>query len=132
MRKYSKKLLDYNQLKEEINKFNLDLKNNLIEHYTKKIKEIENIYENNKKINDNLEILTNNLISNYSLNEKHNSNISNILYPIVMPLFKLYLTSLFKSRIIGAKLVGPESLICVMNFLYSTKTLSIKCILGSL
>ena len=78
------KLSDYNKIKEEINKFNLDLKNNLIEHYTKKIKEIENIYENNKKINDNLEILTNNLISNYSLNEKHNSNISNILYNINM------------------------------------------------
>jgi len=80
----SQKLLEYNKLKEEINKFNLELKNNIIEYYTKKIKQIEDIYENNKKINENLEVLMNNLISNYSLNEKHNSNINNILYNINM------------------------------------------------
>ena len=80
----SKKLLEYNQLKEEINKFNLELKNNIIEYYNKKIKQIESIYENNKKINNNLEQLMNHLISNYSLNEKNNSNINNILYNINM------------------------------------------------
>ena len=80
----SQKLLEYNQLKEEINKFNLELKNNIIEYYTRKIKEIESIYENNKKINNNLEQIMNHLISNYSLNEKNNSNINNILYNINM------------------------------------------------
>ena len=78
------KLSEYEKFKDEINKYNIELKNNLIEYYTKKIKEIEEIYENNKKINDSLELLMNRLISNYSLNEKHSSNISNILYNINM------------------------------------------------
>ena len=78
------KLLEYNKLKEEINNFNIELKNNLIEYHTKKIKEIERQYENNKTINDNLELIMNRLISNYSSNEKHSSNINNILYNINM------------------------------------------------
>ena len=78
------RLSEYKQMKEEINKFNLELKNNLIEHYNKKIKEIEEQYENNKKINDNLELMMNRLISNYSLNSNHNSNINNIIYNINM------------------------------------------------
>ena len=78
------KLSEYKQIKEEINKFNLELKNNLIDHYNKKIKEIEEQYENNKKINDNLELIMNHLISNYSLNSNHSSNINNILYNINM------------------------------------------------
>ena len=80
----SEKLMEYSKLKEEINKYNLELKNNVIEHYKQKIKEIENIYENNRKINDNLETLMNGLISNYSLNQNHNSNINNILYNLSM------------------------------------------------
>ena len=78
------KLSEYNQLKEEINNYNIELKNNLIEYHTKKIKEIERQYEQNKKINDNLEQIMNRLISNYSSNEKHSSNINNILYNINM------------------------------------------------
>lgn len=91
------KISEYKQLKEEINKYNIELKNNLIEHYTQKIKEIENIYENNKKINDNLEKIMNRLILNYSLNEKHNSNINNILYNINMN--KYYKKNLAKFKI---------------------------------
>ena len=78
------KLYDYKQLKEEINKFNLELKNNIIEYHNKKIKEIEEAFEINKKTNNDLEIIMNNLISNYSLNDKHSSNINNILYNINM------------------------------------------------
>ena len=77
-------LSEYGQLKEEINKYNLELKNKVIEFHTKKIKEIEKAYENNKKINDNLEKLMNRLISNYALNEKHSSNINNIIYNLGM------------------------------------------------
>ena len=69
----------YKELKEEINKFNLELKNTLIEHYQKKIKEIEKLYEDNKKLNDKLEIFVNRLINNYQLDNKNNSNINNIL-----------------------------------------------------
>ena len=69
----------YKELKEEINKYNLELKNRLIEHYQKKIKEIEKLYEDNKKLNDNLEIFVNRLISNYQLDNKNSSNINNIL-----------------------------------------------------
>ena len=76
------KLSEYKQFKDEINNFNQELKNNLIEYHNKKIKEIERQYENNKKINDNLELIMNRLISNYSSNEKHSSNINNILYNI--------------------------------------------------
>jgi hypothetical protein len=71
-------LTQLNQLKEEINKFNLELKNNLISHYQKKLKEIEDIYESNKTINDKLESFMNILISNYKSNEKNSSNINNI------------------------------------------------------
>ena len=70
----------YKELKEEINKFNLKLKNNIIEHYQTKIKEIEKLYDDNKKINDKLEIFVNRLISNYQIDSKHSSNINNILY----------------------------------------------------
>ena len=69
----------YKELKEVINKFNLELKNNLIEHYQKKIKEIEKLYDDNKKINDKLEIFVNRLISNYQIDIKHSSNINNLL-----------------------------------------------------
>jgi hypothetical protein len=69
----------YKELKEEINKFNLELKNNLIAHYQKKIKEIEQFYEDNKKVNDKLEIFVNRLISNYQVDNNHSSNINNII-----------------------------------------------------
>ena len=70
----------YHELKEEINKFNLELKNNIICHYQNKIKEIEKYYEDNKNMNDKLEILLNRLISNYESDNKNGSNINNILY----------------------------------------------------
>ena len=68
----------YKDLKEEINKYNLEIKNNIISHYQKKIKEIEKLYEDNKNMNDNLEIFMNGLISNYE-KDKNYSNINNIL-----------------------------------------------------
>lgn len=69
----------YKDLKEEINKYNLEIKNNIISHYQEKIKEIEKLYEDNKKMNDNLEIFMNGLISNYEKDNKNYSNINNIL-----------------------------------------------------
>ena len=69
----------YNELKEEINKYNLELKNNLIDYYQKKIKEIEKCYKDNNKINENLENFVNILFNNYKNDNKNSSNISNIL-----------------------------------------------------
>ena len=69
----------YNELKEEINKYNLELKNNLIDYYQKKIKEIEKWYKDNNKINENLENFVNILFNNYKNDNKNSSNISNIL-----------------------------------------------------
>ena len=69
----------YKDLKEEINKYNLEIKNNIISHYHTKIKEIEKLYEDNKNMNDNLELFMNGLISNYEKDNKNYSNINNIL-----------------------------------------------------
>lgn len=69
----------YHEFKEEINNYNLDLKNKLIEYHQNKIKEIEKLYEQNKHINDKLEIFVNRLIRNYESDNKNTSNINNIL-----------------------------------------------------
>jgi WD40 repeat protein len=73
------KTKQYQELKNEINNFNLELKNKLIEHYQNKIKEIEKLYEENKKINDKLEVFIDRLFRNYENDNKNTSNINNIL-----------------------------------------------------
>ena len=39
------RIKQYKELKEEINKYNLDLKNKIIDYHNKKIKEIEKLFE---------------------------------------------------------------------------------------
>ena len=73
------RIKQYKELKEEINKFNLDLKNKIIEYHTKKIKEIEKLFEDNKKMNDELELFLKRLIFNHKADDKNISNINNIL-----------------------------------------------------
>ena len=73
------RIKQYKELKEEINKYNLDLKNKIIDYHNKKIKEIEKLFEDNKKINDELEMFLNRLIFNHKNDDKNTSNINNLI-----------------------------------------------------
>lgn len=73
------KITEFNKIKEEMNQYNLLLKNSVVEKYQAKIKEIEAAYEKNKEINSLIEKIIFQLISNYNTNKKNLENLNNLL-----------------------------------------------------
>ena len=70
----------FNNIIEQINEFNLEIKTKMIEKLNEKIKEIEKIYESNRLNNIKIENIIKTLISNYKSNNNNSSNIKNLLY----------------------------------------------------
>ena len=69
---------DFSDAKEQMNLYNKELKDKIIQHYLDKIKNINNLYEQYNKLNDKLILLITQLINSYKSLKTNFSNILNL------------------------------------------------------
>ena len=78
--KINKKISNYENNRDNFYKKLLEIKNGLIDNLNSTIKKIEKIYEENKDINDKIDIIMKILINNYYSNPNLEINIKNIFF----------------------------------------------------